>query len=201
MSSFQQIVLLFPLFLASFGILPGQLSHNKPEKILGNDLNASRSTIITSDHLDLVTTKKGTRFLFSGNATVQGTNLRVNCGELEVLSLRDANVSGSSSRVGRISFILAKGDVHIMQEGRVAIADNATIDVIAGIVTMKGSAMLEDDRGKVMGDVIIMERGKGRAEVRGSFENRPKVELPPLPDLRLGRNKKKTGKEKQQKQK
>ena len=82
--------------------------------------------------------------------------------------------------------------MHVTQVGRMATADKATIDVLAGIVKMMGSAVLEDDRGKVAGEVIIMERGKRRAEVWGGSGSRPKVELPPLPDLRFEKKKKNT---------
>ena len=196
-----KLVLFFPVILVSVAISARQGGKEQSAKTSEDEANASRSTVITSDKLDLLTTKGGHRFLFTGNATVEGTYLRVSCDELEILSRREVNATDPSGKVGRISFIVAKGNVHITQVGRVATADKATIDVPAGIVTMMGSAVLEDDRGKVTGEVIIMERGKRRAEVRGGRGNRPKVELPSLPDLRFGKNKKKPEKKKGKKQK
>ncbi len=196
-----KLVLFFPVILVSVAISARQGGKEQSAKTSEDDANASRSTVITSDKLDLLTTKEGHRFLFTGNATVEGNNLRVSCDELEILSRREVNATDPSGKVGRISFIVAKGNVHITQVGRVATADKATIDIPAGIVKMMGSAVLEDDRGKVTGEVIIMERGKRRAEVRGGRGNRPKVELPPLPDLRFGKKKKKPEKKKGKKQK
>ena len=202
MNSGLKFVLLYPSII--FALVATSARHGGKEqsaKTSENDANASRSTVITSDNLDLRTTKEGHRFLFTGNATVEGTNLQVSCDELEILSRREVNATDPIGKVGRISFIVAKGNVHITQVGRMATANKATIDIPTGIVTMMGSAVLEDDRGKVTGEVIIMERGKRRAEVRGGSGNRLKVELPPLPDLRFGKNKKKPEKKEGKKEK
>ena len=151
-----------------------------------DEANATQPTIITSRSLDLVTTPEGHRFLFTGEVVVLGTNLTVHCHQLEILSNRDANSSVSGEEVGGISFIEAKGSVKIRQEGRFGSAEKAAIDVPAGIVTLIGSARLEDDRGKLSGETITWERGK-RAVVRSGVDGRARVELPPLPDFGLGK--------------
>lgn len=196
-----KLVLLFSFLLVSVAISARQGGKEQPAKTFEDDANASRPTVIASDKLDLLTNKEGHRFLFAGNVTVEGTDLRVSCDELEILSRPEANATDPIAKVGRISFIVAKGNVNIKQVGRVGTADKATIDVPLGIVTMMGSAVLEDDRGKVTGEVIIMERGKRRAEVRGGRGNRPKVELPSLPDLRFGEKKQKPEEKQGKKQK
>lgn len=158
----------------------------------GNETGASddaNGTSITGDRLDVVTTKDGHRFLCVGNVVVKGVNLLVTCDELDVLSHRDAlgREEGSKGGRGRVSAIVAKGKVEIRQDGRRATADEATIDVREGIIILRGSAVVWDERGKVMGEVIVLERGRRRAEVRGSDDERPKVILPPLPDLGFDR--------------
>ena len=201
MNFFPKLFLCLSMILSLGTISARQADKDQSTETSGDDANVSRPTIITSEALDLIMTKEGHRFLFMGNATVEGTNLRVTSDELEILSHREANATNSSEKVGRISSIVAKGNVRITQEGRMATASKATIDVPAGIVTLMGSAVLEDDRGKVTGEVIIMERGKRRAEVRGGSGNRLKVELPSLPNLRFGKNKKIPEKKEGKKQK
>ncbi len=146
-------------------------------------------TSITGDRLDLLTTNDGHRFLCVGNVLVTAVNLRMTCDELDVLSRRERTnwEKSTGGGSGRISAILAKGKVRIEQEGRRAMAGKATIDVVAGIITLEESPVVWDERGKVTGEVIVLERGKRRAEVRGGSDIRPKVILPSLPDLGFGR--------------
>ncbi len=145
-------------------------------------------TSITGDKLDLLTTKDGHRFLCVGNVVVTGVNLRMTCEELDVLSHRKPTKreKNPGAAPGRVAVIVAKGKVKIEQEGRRAFAGKATIDVATGIITLEESPVVWDERGKVTGETIILERGKRRAEVRGGPDARPKVILPPLPDLGFG---------------
>jgi lipopolysaccharide export system protein LptA len=155
--------------------------------------NATRPTTIDSDMAELVTTKDGHRFYFSGNVVVTGTDLLLNCDELEILSTRETNSSKSSANVGKISLMVARGKVSIKQKGSHGTGDKATMQADTGVFLLHGSpAVLIDERGKLEGNEIVFERGKGRAELRGGAGNRPRVELPELPVLpNFGRGAKK----------
>jgi lipopolysaccharide transport protein LptA len=155
--------------------------------------NATRPTTIESDAAELVTTKGGHRFYFSGNVIVKGTDLLLKCDELEILSKRESNSSKSSQKVGKISLMIARGKVSIKQKGSHGSGDKATMQADTGLFILLGSpAVLVDERGKLEGNEIVFERGKGRAELRGGAGNRPRVELPELPVLpNFGRGSKK----------
>ena len=157
--------------------------------------NATRPTTIDSDMAEVVTTKDGHRFYFSGNVVVTGTDLLLNCDELEILSKRESNSSKSITKVGKISLMVARGKVSIKQKGSLGTGDTATMQADPDVFILHGSpAVLVDERGKLEGDEIVFERGKGRAELRGGAGNRPRVELPELPALpnfgRWSKNKK-----------
>ena len=155
--------------------------------------NATQPTTIESDTAELVTTKGGHRFYFSGNVVVVGTDLLLKCDELEILSKRESNSSKSSAKVGKISLMVARGNVSIKQEGSHGSGDKAIMQAATGLFTLLGSpAVLIDERGKLEGNEIVFESGTGRAELRGGAGNRPRVELPELPALpNFGRGSKK----------
>ena len=161
--------------------------------LLATEENATQPTTIESDTAELVTTKEGHRFYFAGNVVVKGTDLLLNCDELEILSKRESNSSKSSAKVGKISLMVARGKVSIKQKESLGTGDKATMQADTGLFLLHGSpAVLVDERGKLEGNEIVFERGKGRAELRGGAGNRPRVELPELPVLpNFGRGSKK----------
>ncbi len=152
--------------------------------------NATQPTTIESDTAELVTTKAGHRFYFAGKVVVVGTDLLLKCDELEILSKRE---SKSSAKVGKISLMVARGNVSIKQKGSHGSGDKAIMQAATGLFTLLGSpAVLIDERGKLEGNEIVFESGTGRAELRGGAGNRPRVELPELPALpNFGRGSKK----------
>ena len=161
--------------------------------LLAAEENAAQPTTIESDTAELVTTKAGHRFYFAGKVVVVGTDLLLKCDELEILSQRESNSSKSSAKVGKISLMISRGNVSIKQKGSHGSGDKATMQAVTGLFILYGSpAVLIDERGKLEGNEIVFERGKGRAELRGGAGNRPRVELPELPALpNFGRGSKK----------
>ena len=67
---------------------------------------------------ELVTTKEGHRFYFSGNVVVVGTDLLLKCDELEILSKARIQLFQveCESRC-KISLMVARGKVSIKQKG------------------------------------------------------------------------------------
>ena len=59
-----------------------------------------------------------------------------------------------------------------------------TLDVKAGNALLLGSARVSDDEwGAASGEKIILEKGKRLAKVIGEKNNRPKLELPSIPNF------------------
>ena len=165
--------------------------------LLATEENATQPTTIESDTAELVTTKEGHRFYFAGNVVVVGTDLLLKCDELEIFSKRETNSSKSSAKVGRISLMVASRNVSLKQKGSLGTGNKATMQAATGLFILLGSpAVLIDERGKLEANEIVFERGKGWAELRGGAGNRPRVELPVLPNFGRGSKKKKSIQEK-----
>ena len=141
-------------------------------------------TRIFSTKLELLTTDKDHRFLFTGNVRIIGLNLNVTCDQLEVISMRSLEKKEEAGAFGSIASILALGRVRIEQRQRSAVAGKATIDVAAGTIVLEENPVVFDDQGKAEGHKIILYRGQRRAEVLTKpGETRAEVTLPPIGDL------------------
>lgn len=130
-------------------------------------------------------------FLLDGNVSIEGSNLLLTCDQIEVLFVKDANVT--SSEIGKISRMDAKGKVVLRQGGRTSYGNHMTLDVTLGTVLLNGEARVVDDEwGEASGERIVLEKGKRKARVLGGANSRPKLELPPLPDFGFNKKSKKS---------
>ena len=158
-----------------------------------NDSNKSlKLTIAEADYLEFLSIEENShRFLLDGNVSVEGINLFLTCEKMEVLFNKDENTS--SSPVGKISMIYATGYIVLKQDGRTSFSDSMTLDLREGTAFLRGNARVVDDEwGEAAGETIILEKGKRMAKVLGGKNGRPKLELPPLPDLGFSTHPKKT---------
>jgi len=141
-------------------------------------------TRIHSDKLELLTTDKDHKFLFTGDVRILGRNLQVTCDRLEVISTRLPDEESGPGAFGSISDIIALGRVRIEQRHRSAVAGKATIDIEAGIIVLEDDPVVFEDKGKAEGHKIILYRGERRVEVLPKpGETRASVTLPPIRDL------------------
>ena len=150
-----------------------------------------KPTVAEADYLEFLSIEENShRFLLNGNVSVDGKNLFLTCDKMEVLFNKDENTS--SAPIGKISSIYATGDIVLKQNGRTSYSDNMTLDLKAGTALLRGNARVVDDEwGEAVGETIILEKGKRMAKVLGGKNVRPKLELPPLPDLGFSTNPKK----------
>ena len=151
-----------------------------------------KPTVAEADYLEFLSIEQNShRFFLNGNVSVDGMNLFLTCEKMEVLFNKDENTS--SSPVGKISMIYATGDIVLKQDGRTSYSDNMTLDLKEGTAFLRGNARVVDDEwGEAVGETIILEKGKRMAKVLGGKNGRPKLELPPLPDLGFSTHPKKT---------
>jgi len=148
-------------------------------------------TIAQADYLEFLSTVNNSHlFLLDGNVSIEGDNLFLTCDKIEVLFVKDANET--SSEIGKISEMDAKGKVILRQGGRTSYGDTMVLDVKLGTVLLNGQARVVDDEwGEASGDRIILEKGKRKARVLRGEGRRPKLELPPLPDFGFRKKSKK----------
>ena len=165
-----------------------------PSEDEGNQTTGEVTTIPTvaqADHLEFLSMINNSHlFLLDGNVSIEGDNLFLTCNKIEVLFVKDANLT--SSEIGKISRMDAKGKVILRQGGRTSYGDTMVLDVKLGTVLLNGQARVVDDEwGEASGDSIILEKGKRKARVLRGNGRRPKVELPPLPDFGFSKKSKK----------
>ena len=124
------------------------------------------------------------RFLLKKKVEVRSIDLNISCDSMEIFFDKDSNRTKNSKSLGRISRIVAIGNVQMFQDGRNSFADGLRIDVISGEAVLSGNARVEDeDYGVAKGNEIILERGKRRAKIVGTDEERPSLQLPEIPDF------------------
>ena len=145
-------------------------------------------TIAQADYLEFMSVEENNhRFLLEGNVSVEGNNLYLTCDKIELLFVNDAN--GTSRQIGKINTMEAIGNVILRQGGRKSYANEMTLSVPEGIAELRGSSddgtlarVVDEEWGEAVGEKIILVKGKRMAKVL-SKRGRPRVILPPIPDL------------------
>lgn len=166
-----------------------QAEPSKPEPIV--------PTVIDTDHAEMVTRDGQTHFILTGNVKVTGNNLIVQCDRMELFTTpeeeaeeKEKEPSGNPSpEFGRMEKIIATGNVHIEQEGREGQAGKVELFLIEGRIVMTESPVISDENGIVSGYKITFNQGEARAEVIAGEGQRVRIELPSLPDLGAGAEK------------
>jgi lipopolysaccharide export system protein LptA len=144
-------------------------------------------TVITSDHVEMVTVEGESHFVFSGNVKVSGNNLIVFCDLLEVFSSRAADgTEAGVAEIGRIQRILATGKVRIEQEDRLATSGRAELFPVEGRIVLTDSPVIRNEHGTVSGHRITLNQGESQAVVEGGAGRQAEIVLPSLPDLGTG---------------
>ena len=123
-------------------------------------------------------------FFLEGNVSVEGNELLLSSDRMKVEFEKERN--SSSDDIGRISRISAMGNVKLSQRGRTSYCDSLGMDVLKGEVLLEGkpARVVDEEWGAAIGNRIVLEKGKRRARVLSGEEgDRPRLELPPIPDL------------------
>ena len=118
----------------------------------------------------------GHQFLLEGNVSVTTEDASISCESAEIL------LSKRPDGPGEVSDIHATGSVNLKQLGRKCWADQLMWDANDSKVSLLGNARVMDDEwGEATGEKILLEKGKGRAQVIGGKQGRSKLSLPNLP--------------------
>ena len=149
---------------------------------------AGEATLIESKTLEMREKDWGQLYTFRDSVKVTGTNLLATCGEMEVRAARKGKPENAeASLVGamQIEQIFARDSVQIEQEGRVTRSETALIDPLASRLVLEGDAQVDDERGQVRGERLVLNQGERRAIVEGGpGGKRARVTLPELPNAR-----------------
>ncbi len=151
--------------------------------VLAQESDFLTNTVINSDELEMKSGDDISDFHFIGNVHVSGTNLNMVANELHVTSEKRGDADATMGRVGKISKIIAIGDVYLKQEGRTAEAQYAEFFPEEGKVVMTGNPKVSDAQGTVQGSKIEWYHGERKARVIGDGQQKVVVTLPSMRDM------------------
>lgn len=125
-------------------------------------------TDITAERSEIQSTDKETTMTCDGHVVVTGTDLKVTCDHLLVISSRVSEHTGIVGQQAALKSLLATGHVRILQtEGlREATCDKAQVFPDQDIVVLDGNPKVVDhgNNSVVTGDELKMFRGQRRVD-------------------------------------
>jgi lipopolysaccharide transport protein LptA len=141
----------------------------------GAETPAPGSTVITSDelHLDQVTHVA----IFTGNVVVIGTNFSMKCQEMTV----------NFDKEGKVDTIVSKGDVEVVQPGRVTHSGQAVYYKDEDEFDLTDQPVIVDNKNRISAPEIIIYRTKQSMYTKGKTttvipEGSAFSSTPPAPD-------------------
>ncbi len=152
------------------------LNENSPK----SSASIESQTVVQSVSLRMVEEATQTRFRFSDQVQVEATNLVATCEQLEVIATKKEGTDTKGPEDLEVAQIIASRSVKVEQSGRIATADKALIQPREGTIILEGNAVVNDDRGRVSGHRMILNKGKRNAIVEGGGPKgeRAKITLP-----------------------
>jgi len=121
-------------------------------------------TEITSEHFESRSTDTEMTTLFTGEVVVTGTNLRITCDRIEVISLRVGEESQVVARQNRFKSLIATGRVKIVQGDREALCGRAVVLPGDDKITLTDHPVVIDHGANITwtGDNLMLLRGERR---------------------------------------
>lgn len=155
-------------------------SATAPEPATQSD---SEATLIRSQLLRMIEEPKQTLFRFTEDVEVTATNLDTTCQGLDVIAVEQADALSDARLALDLQRIEAHENVVIKQTGRTATAKKAILLPKEGKVVLEGSAVVNDEQGRVAGHRMTLFQGQRRAIVEGGGPEgeRARITLPAMP--------------------
>ena len=124
-------------------------------------------TELVGDHLEMNSTDTETFAITTGNVVLTGTNLRITCDRMEMTASRIGDKTVTVGNLDKIKFILAIGNVHIVQGDREATCQRAEVYPREDKVVLTEDPVFKDHSSGWVGagDKITMFRGKREVQV------------------------------------
>ncbi|MCB1120728.1 MAG: hypothetical protein KJT03_04215 [Verrucomicrobiae bacterium] len=163
------------IFLILVSPLLGTFAQEDEEK-------KASDTVFTGDYLEMQSGDTLSEFHLLGNVAVVGTNLNLTGDELHITAEKTGDKDATVTTMGKVTKIIAIGNVKIHQEGRTAQAGRAEFYPEEKKVLLTENPVVTDAQGTVSGEEIEWFHGQRRAQVRGGVQ-RVVVKLDAMPDL------------------
>lgn len=137
-------------------------------------------TELRSEKLQMTSTDDETTAVATGNVILTGTNLRITCDQLTLVATRIGDKDATLGAVEKFKYILATGDVRIVQGDRESTSQRAEVFPREDkVVLSEDPVILDHSNGFAgAGEKITLFRGK-----REVFIDKPRFTGPPVGDL------------------
>lgn len=144
-------------------------------------------TVIESGTFEMVSTEKETTSTFRQGVTVTGTNLKLTCAELIVVTRRSGDPTATVGKQENFKSLVATGHVHITQADREAFGERGEIFPGEDKIVLSGNPVVRsvkegwEQSGPGMN--LVLYRGQRRAVLEGPPGTRTRLTLPSMKDL------------------
>jgi lipopolysaccharide export system protein LptA len=173
-------------FRLALGLLAGssQLASAQTQEL--------QSTVIDSEQLDMRSTDTLTTFVFSRKVTVTGTNLKLTCDRLEVITTRKGDPTATIGKLGRFKSLIAEGNVLIVQADREAACGRAEVLPDDDKIILTEHPVIKDltNGATATGPKMVLYRGERRAVIEGAEADPSRIILPAIKDLGFAKEQK-----------
>jgi lipopolysaccharide export system protein LptA len=142
-------------------------------------------TVIDSEKLEMRSTDTLTTFVFTNKVVVTGTNLKLTCDRLEVVTTRKGDPTATIGKLGRFKSLIAEGRVHIIQADREAACGRAEVLPDDDKIILTENPVVKDlaNGATATGPRMVLYRGERRAVIEGSADASVRIILPGIKDL------------------
>jgi len=142
-------------------------------------------TTVSSISAESVSTDTETTTTFHDDVVALGNDLVLNCDNLKVIASRIGDKTVTLGKYGKFKYLLATGNVRIVQGDRTATCGRA--EVFPGedriVLTENPKVQILSEGYTVTGPRMVLYRGQRRAVIEGNPGERTKITLPPIKDL------------------
>ena len=141
---------------------------------------APQDTVLTADSLDMRSTPTETIAICTGNVVLEGTNMKISCDRLEIRASRVGNRNATIGEFNGFQYLLADGNVRLVQGDREATCGRAEVLPLEEKVVLYDDPVVIDRSSDFIaaGSQITLFRGERRLKV-----DNPRLTAPPISDL------------------
>ena len=168
---------LFRLSLVGASLLATTLTPLRAQEV--------QPTVIDSEKLEMRSTDTLTTFVFTNKVVVTGTNLKLTCDRLEVVTTRKGDPTATIGKLGRFKSLIAEGRVHIVQSDREAACGRAEVLPDDDKIILTENPVVKDlaNGATATGPRMVLYRGERRAVIEGPEDTSVRIILPGIKDL------------------
>jgi lipopolysaccharide export system protein LptA len=144
-----------------------------------------QDTTVDSVSAESVSTDTETTTVFHDQVVAVGNDLRLTCDYLKVIATRIGDKTATLGKYGKFRYMLATGNVRIVQGDRVATCGRAEVFPNEDRVVLTDNPIVRiDSEGyKASGPRMILYRGQRRAVIEGTPGQHVHISLPAIKDL------------------